>query len=56
MLFRSLLATLGIDTERVHFAWISAAEGKKFQQVISEITAQTRALGPYRAYQEICEA
>jgi coenzyme F420-reducing hydrogenase delta subunit len=55
ILFRELLATLGIETGRVHFAWISAAEGKKFQQVISEITSQTRDLGPYRAYREICE-
>ena len=30
--------------------WISAAEGKKFQQVIAEITEQTRQMGPYRAY------
>jgi F420-non-reducing hydrogenase iron-sulfur subunit len=53
MLFRSLLETLGIETERVEFTWISAAEGKKFQQVITEITEKTRALGPYAAYQEL---
>ena len=56
MLFRQLLETLGIETERVHFAWISAAEGKKWQQVISEVTEQTRQLGPYQAYRQICEA
>jgi len=39
----------------VQFAWISAAEGKKFQQFALEITAQVRRLGPYRAYREICE-
>ena len=37
---------------RLHFTWISAAEGKKFQQVIEEITEQTRALGPYRPLRE----
>ena len=56
ILFRELLDTLGIDMERIHFAWISAAEGKKFQQTITEITERTRKLGPYAAYKKICEA
>lgn len=47
VLFRGLLDTLGFDLRRVHFAWISAAEGKKWQQTVTEITEQTRALGPY---------
>jgi len=51
MLFRSLLDTVGFDLRRLHFTWISAAEGKKFQQVIAGITEQTRALGPYRPYE-----
>lgn len=56
MLFRSLLEELGIEISRIHFTWISAAEGKKWQQAITEITEQTRRLGPYKAYREICEA
>jgi coenzyme F420-reducing hydrogenase delta subunit/ferredoxin len=51
MFFRRLLEILGFDLRRLHFSWISAAEGKKFQQVITEITEQTRALGPYRPYE-----
>jgi len=51
MLFRELLDALGFDMRRIHFTWISAAEGRKFQQVITEITEQTRALGPYRPYE-----
>jgi ferredoxin len=51
MLFRDLLDVVGFDMRRIHFTWISAAEGKKFQQVIAEITGQTRALGPYRPYE-----
>jgi coenzyme F420-reducing hydrogenase delta subunit/ferredoxin len=51
MLFRDLLDAIGFDMRRIHFTWISAAEGKKFQQTIEEITAQTRALGPYRPYE-----
>jgi len=52
ILFRDLLDLLGFDMRRIHFSWISAAEGRKFQQVVSEITEKTRELGPYRAYQE----
>jgi formate dehydrogenase (coenzyme F420) beta subunit len=51
MLFRNLLETVGFDMRRIHFTWISAAEGRKFQQVVTEITEQTRALGPYRPYE-----
>ena len=47
ILFRELLDTLGFDLRRIHFTWISAAEGKKWQQVVSEITEETRKLGPY---------
>jgi formate dehydrogenase (coenzyme F420) beta subunit len=50
MLFRDLLEVVGFDMRRIHFTWISAAEGKKFQQTIVDITEQTRALGPYRFY------
>jgi coenzyme F420-reducing hydrogenase delta subunit/ferredoxin len=47
ILFRELLDTLGFDLRRIHFTWISAAEGKKWQQVIIELTEETRQLGPY---------
>lgn len=56
MLFRELLQTMGIETSRVHFTWISAAEGKKWAQVVGEITETTRKLGPYKAYRQVCEA
>jgi coenzyme F420-reducing hydrogenase delta subunit/ferredoxin len=47
ILFRELLQTLGFDLERINFAWISAAEGHKWQQTVKEITEKTRKLGPY---------
>jgi coenzyme F420-reducing hydrogenase delta subunit/ferredoxin len=56
MLFRDLLEVVGFDMRRIHFTWISAAEGKKFQQTIEEITEQTRALGPYRPYESAGES
>ena len=54
MLFRELLETIGIDMERVHFSWISAAEGKKFQEFVTEIVEKTKQLGPYKEYKSIC--
>jgi coenzyme F420-reducing hydrogenase delta subunit/ferredoxin len=47
ILFRELLQALGFDMERIHFTWISAAEGHKWQEVVKEITEKTRQLGPY---------
>jgi coenzyme F420-reducing hydrogenase delta subunit/ferredoxin len=48
ILFRELLQTLGFDLERIHFTWISAAEGHKWQQTVKEITEKTRRMGPYK--------
>ena len=47
ILFRELLQTLGFNTDRIHFSWISAAEGTKFQKIIVEIVEKTRSMGPY---------
>ena len=47
ILFRELLQTLGFDTARIHFSWISAAEGVKFQKILTEIIEKARDLGPY---------
>jgi coenzyme F420-reducing hydrogenase delta subunit/ferredoxin len=48
ILFRELLDTLGIDMRRIEFAWISAAEGRKWQELVTEFTEQVRRLGPYK--------
>lgn len=52
-LFRELLETVGVDLNRVHFSWISAAEGAKFQSLVTEIVEKTREMGPYKEYQSI---
>ncbi|GHT14212.1 hypothetical protein FACS1894170_11010 [Planctomycetales bacterium] len=52
-MFRQLLDTLGIEIDRIHFSWISAAEGAKFQKYITEIVDKTRQLGPYTALTEL---
>jgi F420-non-reducing hydrogenase iron-sulfur subunit len=55
-MFRELLETLGIEMDRIHFAWISAAEGKKWAAFVQDITEKTRQLGPYTAFKQIVEA
>ena len=54
VIFRELLETIGIDMNRIHFSWISAAEGKKFQEFVTEIVDKTKQLGPYEEYKSIC--
>ena len=44
--WRELLSFVGIDPDRLHFSWISAAEGLKFASVIAEVTEKVRAAGP----------
>ncbi len=44
--FKSLLEFLGIEEGRIHFSWVSAAEGAKFSNVVDEITQTVKRLGP----------
>lgn len=43
---KRLLEFVGIEEGRVHFSWVSAAEGAKFSQVVDEVTQRVRKLGP----------
>ncbi|HSJ59266.1 MAG TPA: hydrogenase iron-sulfur subunit [Anaerolineae bacterium] len=42
---RSLIQLLGIDPGRLRLEWISAAEGSRFAQLVTEFTDQIRELG-----------
>ena len=44
--FVSFLEYLGIEKGRVQFSWVSAAEGQKFAQVMTDVTESVRKLGP----------
>jgi F420-non-reducing hydrogenase iron-sulfur subunit len=46
ILFKKLLEYVGIEEGRVHFTWISAAEGEHFAEVIKTVTETVEALGP----------
>ena len=45
-LTRRLVSEMGIDPRRVRLEWVSASEGTRFTQVITEFTEEIRALGP----------
>ena len=51
--FRRLLEGLGFEPGRVTFAWVSAAEGAKWAELISSVTARVRAIGPFTGYHRI---
>ncbi|MGQ9678190.1 MAG: hydrogenase iron-sulfur subunit [bacterium] len=46
VLFNSIMRSLGLDEERVLLRWISAAEGKKFADTVTEFTEKLRKKGP----------
>jgi F420-non-reducing hydrogenase iron-sulfur subunit len=43
-----LIMQLGIDPDRVRLEWVSASEGKRFAEVITEFTNRIKELGPLR--------
>jgi len=43
---KKLLEYIGVEPERVHMAWVSAAEGQKFADVIKEVTEDVKKVGP----------
>ena len=45
-LLKKLLDFVGIEPGRVHFSWVSAAEGEKFAGVVRKVTDAVKELGP----------
>ena len=43
---KELLSFTGIEPDRLRLEWVSAAEGPKFAQAISEFTSRIKTLGP----------
>ena len=46
VLLQDILETLGIEKERVWLRWISASEGQKFADTMTEMTQAIKKLGP----------
>ena len=47
---KNLLEYTGIDPQRVRMTWVSAAEGNKFAEVVTEVTEDIRNLGPMQHF------
>jgi len=45
---RRFLEFVGIEADRLHFSWVSAAEGAKFSNVVHDVTQAVKKLGPAR--------
>ena len=45
-ILQQLLDQFGIERERLRLEWISASEGEKFAQVVTEMTERLKELGP----------
>ncbi len=43
---KNLLEYVGIEKNRLHFSWISSAEAQKFQETVTKVVEDVRALGP----------
>lgn len=42
---KRMLPFMGIATERFHYTWVSASEGQRWQQVVTEFSEQIQRLG-----------
>ncbi|MCD6567348.1 MAG: hydrogenase iron-sulfur subunit [Dehalococcoidia bacterium] len=49
---KKFLEYIGVEPERVQASWVSASEGGKFTQVVSEVTEDLRKIGPNRLFED----
>ena len=49
---KKFLEYLGVPAERIQASWVSASEGSKFAQVVSEVTKEVKKVGPNRLFTE----
>ncbi|MGC8827980.1 MAG: hydrogenase iron-sulfur subunit [Anaerolineae bacterium] len=45
-MLHTILAQLGFDPQRVWLRWISASEGQRFADTVTEMVEHLRRLGP----------
>jgi len=55
ILARRLLSQLGLSPERLKLEWVSAAEGQRFAQVVTDFIAEVKELGPNPLNQEVAQ-
>jgi F420-non-reducing hydrogenase iron-sulfur subunit len=53
ILAKQMLAQLGISPQRLKLEWVSAAEGQRFAQVVTDFIEEVKKLGPNPLCQEV---
>jgi hypothetical protein len=48
-----MLEFVGVDLNRLQFSWVSAAEGGKWVEVVTELTERVRAMGQMTEFKEL---
>jgi F420-non-reducing hydrogenase iron-sulfur subunit len=52
-LLKKLMEYMGMDTRRIHFSWVSAAEGVKWSRVVNEVAEAVYQAGPFQGFEQI---
>jgi F420-non-reducing hydrogenase iron-sulfur subunit len=52
---QEILDKVGINPKRYHLEWVSASEGKKFSQVVTDFVNEVKKLGPIPRTGDIIE-
>ncbi len=52
-LLKNLLQYVGIESDRLHFTWISSAEAGKFQEKAKQIVKAVKNIGPAKRYKRL---
>ncbi len=46
LMLKQMLPQMGIEPERLRLEWVSAAEGTRFAEVVTEFTEELKQMGP----------
>ena len=55
MSFRALMEFTGIETERITFSWVSAAEGNRWAELVNTVTENIYKMGPYSNFRKMLD-
>ena len=47
---KKFLEYMGVEPQRVQVGWVSASEGRKFAEVVTEVTREIKEIGPNRLF------
>jgi coenzyme F420-reducing hydrogenase delta subunit len=47
---KKFLEYMGVEPQRIQVGWVSASEGEKFAQVVTQVTKEMKEIGPNRLF------